>query len=174
MSYARSLDSLAALDFKARLGDRYLDFDIKAPEKTIDEAYRVHTEFGWGVSPVGAIFSVLAEKSGTRHSMQIYTLPNGKRSVFTKEITADEFKRISRTFDSIDFENQPLLLKVDFTRYDASKYVLESFKRGSYHAISRSDSVDLYVYKLLADFAAIAGVSPELVKDFRQKARGDK
>ena len=73
-------------------------------------------------------------------------------------------------FDEVDFEHQPIVEKVDYKVYDGSRYTVEQLEKGQYHVVSRSDSVDRFIYQVLVESLQTASYNPELINEFERLA----
>lgn len=162
----RIQDSLALRSVKRMIAGRLEILDEPPLDSTVEESYRIIVEFSWGKSPVGAMMSVLAQQTPSVPAITIHSFPENKRSEFKTTLTDAEFSTISNFLDSIGFRDLPVFESVDVTALDANRYFIERMKGGEHYAISRSDSVDRFVFNLLAKLLTAAEFSPELVTEF--------
>jgi hypothetical protein len=165
-------DSLQRTAVKGRLGDYRALLGELSIEDLESESYRVFVEFSWGKSPVGSHLAVHVSKNNGVHEIVIKSLPvsakDGKLRA-QEQISDAEFQRIAGMFDAVDFEHQPIVEKVDYKVYDVSRYIVEQLEDGQYHAISRSDSVDRFVYQILIETLRAASYNnPELISEFER------
>lgn len=174
LSEIRATDSIRRIAVRNRVDGYRSLLDELSIEDSENESYRVFVEFSWGKSPVGSHLAVHVSKNNGLHQITIKSLPvsakDGKLRA-QKQISEAEFQRIAGMFDAVDFERQPIVEKVDYTVYDASRYYVEQVEAGQYHAISRSDSVDRFIYQILVETLHTASYNnPELINEFDRLA----
>jgi hypothetical protein len=167
-------DSLRRNALKDRIDGYRALLDELPIENSDTESYRVFVEFSWGKSPVGSLLAVHVSKNNGLHQIVIKSLPVSAREGrlrAQKQISEAEFQKIAGMFDEVDFERQPIVEKVDYKVYDASQYVVEQSEAAQYHAISRSDSVDKFVFQILVAVLHTASYNnPELMNEFERFA----
>ena len=148
--------------------------NLKQPNlrKSKHESYRLTAGFSWGQSPVGPLFSAMAQD---RDSIYVFVTisfpdPERRRTESVKEISKEDFMKIAYYFDSIDFQSMPRVLYSDTQHFDADQFYAESVKDGTYHLIARTKPIERAVYILWTDVLTIVRFDPKVVEMFREKS----
>jgi hypothetical protein len=183
----RKLDSLRSVVVQDSLREFRINSSLREPLGLIDEprldslgtdCFRLIAVFSWGASPVGPMLSIRGCREDSTYIFTTHTFPSGKdpndlsqrrRRQDDKNVTRNEFLQISNLLDSLDFENVPTFLELDYSVLDATEYYIERIKNGRYRCIVRASDVDPFVYRLFAAASGISGLPTTVIEEFNKR-----